>query len=242
MMAEDTDSDSDGSEAALSSGSDDDNDEEEAAGEQEADDVAAATVPAAAAAVVAEWSVHPARKILKEALLNGDIPTDYNRQGGPNYALKPRMIYDDYKNTEPFAGMSSKEFADKLNKLRKIVEKKNKRVVDDMHAFEVFRNNFPVQLTNHRGEPRWEGSEAQALLKQDIEMGRHLEFDRMRLLWLSRQEYQQFTRKVFLGHIDQEKRLCKLKTLLKQKEKKKKKKRKASNSSSGSSSSNSSDE
>jgi hypothetical protein len=137
MMAEDTDSDSDGSEAALPSGSDDD-DDEEADGEKDADDVldeevsvaravpAATTVPAAAAAGVAEWSVHPARKILKEALLNGDIPTDYNRQGGPTYALKPRMIYDDYKSTEAFAGMPGKEYADKLNKLRKIVEKKIK--------------------------------------------------------------------------------------------------------------------
>jgi hypothetical protein len=222
MMSEDTDCDD--SEAALSSGSDDD-DEEEAAGEQEVAAIpvaaAAAAVPAAAAvaapaAVVgAEWSVHPARKILKEALLRGDIPINYNRQGGANYALKPRMIYDHYKTTEAFAGMSGAEFADKLNKLRKMVEKRNKRVDDDLHAFQIFRNNFPVQLHNHRGELRWEGSQAQALLKQDIEMGRHLEFDRTRLLWLSRPEYQQFKRKVFLGHIDQEKRLCKLKTLLK---------------------------
>jgi hypothetical protein len=251
MMAEDNDSDSDDSEAALSS---DESEEEEADGEKDADDISgeevsvAAAVPAAAvavpaaaaAAVVAEWRVHPARKILKEALVNGDIPSDYNRQGGPNYALKPRMIYDEYKTNKAFAGMSGKEFADKLNRLRNIVEKRNKRVVDDMHAFEVFRNNFPVQPTNHRGEPRWEGSQAQALLKQDIEMGRDLEFHRMRLLWLSRPEYQQFTRKVFLGHIDQEKRLCKLKTLLKEKEEKKK--RKASNSSGGGSSCNSSHE
>jgi hypothetical protein len=220
MMSEDTDCDD--PEAVLSSGSDDD-DEEEADGEKDADDVsneevsAAAAVPAAVPAAATEWSVHPARKILKEALLNGDIPTDYNRQGGPNYALKPRMIYDEYKTHQAFAGMSGKEFTDKLNRLRKIVEKRNKRVVDDMHAFEVFRNNFPVQPINHRGEPRWEGSQAQALLKQDIEMGRDLEFHRMRLLWLSRPEYQQFTRKVFLGHIDQEKRLCKLKTLLEEK-------------------------
>jgi hypothetical protein len=233
MMAEDTDSDSDDSEAALSSGSDDDDDADDVSGEEVsvAAAVPAVAVPATAAAVVAEWRVHPARKILKEALVNGHIPTDYNRQGGPNYALKPRMIYDEYKTNKAFAGMSGKEFADKLNRLRNIVEKRNKRVVDDMHAFEVFRNNFPVQPTNHRGEPRWEGSQAQALLKQDTEMGRDLEFHRMRLLWLSRPEYQQFTRKVFLGHIDQEKRLCKLKTLLKEKEEKKK--RKASNSSGG---------
>jgi hypothetical protein len=106
-----------------------------------------------------------------------------------------------------------------------------------MHAFQILRHNFPLQLHNHPGELRWDGLEAQTLLKEDIEMGRHLEYDCTRLFWLSRPEYQQFKRKVFLGHINQEKSLRKLQTVQKQE----KKKRKASISS-GSSSSNSSDD
>jgi hypothetical protein len=240
----DSESESDDSVAALSSDSDEgDREVEDANAEHE---IAAAmeeekeeVVPEDA---VVEWSNHPARKILKDALINGDIPTNYNREGGPNYHIKPKMIYATYKNTDAFAGMTQKQFTSRLNALRKIVERRNKRVLDDMHAFEIFRHNFPIHLHNHQGELRWEGSEAQTLLKEDIEMGRHLEYDRTRLFWLSRPEYQQFKRKVFLGHIDQEKRLQKLKTLQKQEKKKKKKKKRKVSIGSGSSSSNSSDE
>jgi hypothetical protein len=220
----DSDHDSDDSGAGLSSDSDGVEEEEEEDVEEENEEVVleaeaavGAVVEAAAAHHQAvEWSNHPARKILKEALINGDIPTNYNREGGPNYHIKPKMIYATYKNTDAFAGMTQKQFTSRLNALRKIVERRNKRVLDDMHAFQIFRHNFPIQLHNHRGELRWDGSEAQTLLKEDIEMGRDLEYARTRLFWLSRPEYQQFKRKVFLGHIDQEKRLQKLKTLQKQ--------------------------
>jgi hypothetical protein len=223
-------SESDDSETAQSSDDDDNNDdnnsddgndyhdEDDARVEEEEAEAAAVDAPEVAAQAQHEWRVHPARKLLKEAFLNGDIPLDYNRQGSLNHHLKPRMIFDRYKNTPAFAGMpSGKQFTQRLNSLRKIVEKKNQRVEDDMDAFEIFRKNFPTKPHNHRGELRWEGSEAQALLKEDIEEGRHLEFHRPKLFWLSRPEFQQFTRKVFLGHIDQEKRLRKLNTFLKRK-------------------------
>ena len=160
------------------------------------------------------WKDHPARALLRKAFMNGDIPLDYGRQ--------PKTIYDKYKSTHAFAGMLYDEaFTRRLRAIRDQAKKKGQRVVDDARAFEVFRKNFPVKPHNHKGELRWEGSAAQGLLKEDLAMGRHLEFGRVKLFWLSRQEYQLFKQSIFRGHVDQEKRHIKLQNFLTNKESKK---------------------
>ena len=61
-------------------------------------------------------------------------------------------------------------------------------------------------LTNHRGELRWEGSEAERLLRLDMDEGKHTTmtpFD----LYCSRSEYSDhYPLKVSRKHIDQEER------------------------------------
>jgi hypothetical protein len=57
---------------------------------------------------------------------------------------------------------------------------------------------------NIRGELRWEGSEAQKMLKIDVSNGLHLN-QKPKELWETRPEYQLFTNRVFQKHIDQAK-------------------------------------
>jgi hypothetical protein len=212
-------SESDDSAPAPSS-SGEDQDEEEAEEDEEEDEACDEEAKVASCRVAEDknwWMLHPARKLLLEEFKSGNIPLDYNRKDTEYHWMKPRDIYNIYKDSDAFEGLEYEGFAIRLNSLRKIVEKKNKRVTDDMNAFQIFRKNFPPQPHNHRGELRWEGSEAQALLKEDIEVGTHLEFGRPKLFWLSRPEYQLFNQSIFRGHIDQEKRLRKQKTLLKRK-------------------------
>jgi len=61
----------------------------------------------------------------------------------------------------------------------------------------------PVQA--HRGYPRWAGSEAQRLLKVDIDNRVH-ETMQTRHFYQTRPEYQQSPLKVFRNHIQQERR------------------------------------
>ena len=49
----------------------------------------------------------------------------------------------------------------------------------------------------------WDGSEAQQLLKLDIEMGRHKRL-KPELLWVTRPQYQEFKLEKFRGHIHQQ--------------------------------------
>lgn len=62
---------------------------------------------------------------------------------------------------------------------------------------------YPPQERNSVGMRRWHGSEAEGLLKLDIQNGVHLQHGRPKFLWLSRQEYQLFPLTVFRKHIDQ---------------------------------------
>lgn len=56
---------------------------------------------------------------------------------------------------------------------------------------------------NSKPYPRWDGSEAEALLKNDLDNGKHLHM-KPRDLQLSRPQYSEFPGKVFRDHIQQE--------------------------------------
>ena len=148
------------------------------------------------------WRYHPAREILLDALWNGDIPLDYNRQ--------PVTIYNKFKDHEAFEGMPyDATFQRRLLKLRDIVKKKKNRLAEDEIAFDIFRKNFPVRQVNAVGVLRWHGSLAQYYLKQDMKAGKHegitpAEFQD------TRPEYEQYPTKTFRKHIHQERRLWKL--------------------------------
>lgn len=152
------------------------------------------------------WEKHPAREVLKQGFISGEIPLSYNKPVGPG----PRAIHEMYKDLDAFKGMPySSAFARRLRGLRDIMRAKVTRKDQDQEAFDIFRQNHPKQTHNLLGEPRWEGSDAELSLKQDVEANRHVGVSPS-VLHLSRPEYQVFTLKKFRGHINQEVRLRKL--------------------------------
>ena len=68
----------------------------------------------------------------------------------------------------------------------------------DEEAMKVARTLHPIDYSN-----RWDGSDAQRLLAEDINDEFHLHFT-PKELWLSREEYQKFELEKFAPHVSQE--------------------------------------
>jgi hypothetical protein len=87
-----------------------------------------------------------------------------------------------------------------------------------VRRFLLDRRIHPKNALNHRGEPRWEGSEAVRLLRLDMDEGKHHTM-RPRDLYQTRpQYYENYPLTVFRGHIDQEERRRKYFVFLKKKQ------------------------
>lgn len=89
-----------------------------------------------------------------------------------------------------------------------INDEKATRAQHEMVLLQQDRAVHPIPKMNHRGEPRWEGSEAQKLLKEDIKNNAHSNLSRMEF-YESREEYQAWPKPVIDGHVVQEVKLRK---------------------------------
>ncbi len=87
--------------------------------------------------------------------------------------------------------------------------RKQASAVSDSAALANDRLLHPVPTHNHRGEPRWEGSEAQRLLRQDIDLGNHLDLMPRDLFMSEPDYYDNYPLEVFRKHIEQEVKLRK---------------------------------
>lgn len=139
---------------------------------------------------------HPARILLYEELRSGNIsPT-----------MKPKDVYVKYCHTKAFNtwGMEyNANFGTRFNGLKEIVLESNRRRDEDAADFKMFRELHPRPPVDRRGDPFWDGSQAQERLKRDLD---NPEFSNMKpsKLWESRELYQQWSLSVFRGHIHQE--------------------------------------
>ena len=114
------------------------------------------------------WEHHPLRAFLVDKLVSNDFPADYNKMG-------PFDVWNKYCDDDVFEGMEyDKSFQTRLLALRKQYQEGKSRAVEDLNAFETAKANHPPQPFNHRDEPQWSGSEAQRLLKIDIDNKVHL--------------------------------------------------------------------
>ena len=151
------------------------------------------------------WADSEGKKLLLQDLRSGVIPLDPN-------AMKPatafRLRPDAFSVPNYAEGM--RLFAGRLRAAREQIKEKRERSSLEAAALEEDRKVHPKPTTNHRGEPRWEGSAAERLLKDDIAAGKHKTMTPMQLFH-SRPEYQSgvFTLRVFRDHIYQEERLLK---------------------------------
>lgn len=112
---------------------------------------------------------HPARLLLYDGIVLGDIPLD--RKG-----MEPRAVFDMYKHMAEFKGMVYDDnFTRRLRDLKAIVRRDKTRASADLEALKIAMANHPVPEFNHRGEPQWNGSKAQAKLAELIDNGEYPE-------------------------------------------------------------------
>lgn len=90
----------------------------------------------------------------------------------------------------------------RLNDTRKQVDVYSERAAADAAGLERDRKIYPMSTHNDRGEPMWYRSDAQKLLREDMKAGKHKEMTPSQLRD-SREEYKQFSAKVFRDHIPQ---------------------------------------
>ena len=99
-------------------------------------------------------------------------------------------------------------FENRLANARKIIGAKKQHAATELAMLQQDRLAHPFPSTNHRGEPQWEGSAAQKVLKKDVENKKHETMSRTAFYNL-RPEYDAFPKTVIDGKIQQEERLLK---------------------------------
>jgi len=122
----------------------------------------------------------------QRCLERDEIPLDKDE-------MEPRVVY---MQRPEFAKYPYDQFWDSLRDLR----------TKFWHCHPETRpwdSSTPKKLTNHRGEPRWEGSKAKRNLKHHIDKGKQDSME-PKDLYKTRIEYQDYPLEVFRKHIQQE--------------------------------------
>jgi hypothetical protein len=170
-----------------------------------------------------KWEKSRAKKLLYNDIIKGIVPLDpkddddgvLNLKG--IYSMRPE--YSEY---------SYEKFSGRIASLRKTVRDFTKRADQDKKRFDVFKSLNPVSRISHKGYVQWQGSEAQELLRQDIQEKKHETMSKIDL-WGSRAEYfTEFSLDVFRDKLYQEIRTAKYLHTLEVRGKKKKKKKSSS--------------
>jgi len=175
------------------------------------------------------WKNSRAREILWDLLHTGDIPLDGKKLTTKVILKKVCDMSDEHK--EEMEKWDSEKFAGRLRALRKQEKEKISRVAVDEAHFKQFVTNQPVtSFQSYYGYIHWQGSDAQKLLRQDIEAGKEKPPVRKRDLWLLRKQYwEEFPLNVFRDCYYQEIRTAKYLHTVKVKGKKHNRKVKGNN-------------
>ena len=143
-----------------------------------------------------KWITCTTKKILFEDIVSGFIPDEMHWE-------------EAYDRREEYKVTTKRLFKGRLDRLRADIRKKQAFAASDSAALANDRLLHPVPTHNHRGEPRWEGSEAQRLLRQDIDLGNHLDLMPRDLFMSEPDYYDNYPLEVFRKHIEQEVKLRK---------------------------------
>jgi hypothetical protein len=162
------------------------------------------------------WRNSHAKQLLKKDIVAGCVTSSMPAE--EVYAMRPKW----------YKGYKFQNFKTNLENLHKRMSKDQNRASEDLaaclHEMQIPRPQAAAVAA--AAYPRWQDSEAEQLLKNDIEAGIGT-LIKPEQLWNSREEYQAFPLTVFRKHIQQE--LCaELATgywLNKKKEKEKEKKK-----------------
>ena len=151
------------------------------------------------------WGKSKAKQLLYEDIKNGDVPL-YARDENN----KPTMLLGEiFLMHEEYKEYDRSKFSGRLSSIRTIIRKKVNRAHDDKLALENYKKNHPPSIFSHRGYIQWQGSDAQRLLKEDMEEKLHETLEKKEL-WGSRREYYEyFPLDAFRDKVYQEERTAK---------------------------------
>jgi hypothetical protein len=137
------------------------------------------------------WKDSTAKQMLTKDLNDGMVTPD----------MKPKQVF---QMREELYTPYAKNFASNYRSLQRSILALHTRRDEDDAWVAHDRLLCPPQAVDPHGYPRWDGSAAQRLLKQDVAVGKHEEL-RPKELRSTRIEYMQFPLKTFRDHIHQEK-------------------------------------
>jgi hypothetical protein len=134
------------------------------------------------------WRCSHAKKLLIKDILDGNVIE----------GMAPKKVFD---LRPEFQLYKYENFVTNLRNLRKQIAEKQDLADDDEAAF-AHDEVFGLRV-NSKPYPRWQGSVAELLLKQDIDNGQHVHM-KPRELKQSRTEYGPYPGTIFRDHIHQE--------------------------------------
>lgn len=139
----------------------------------------------------AKWQNSDAKKLLHQDILDGRVVD----------TMTPKKVLGMRPEYVPYA----KNFGTNLRNLQKAIRDNQARADSDSAALAHDRRIFPPSANTFQGYPRWDGSGAQRLLREDIGAGLTSNCE-PKTLHQTRPEYQAFPLTVFRDHIYQEQR------------------------------------
>ena len=119
-----------------------------------------------------KWKDSKARVILYKDLAEGKIPRHATDQYGKS-TMKLEVIFQMH---EEYKLYDREKFSSRLSKVRDIYDDCMHRKSMDEEAFNIFLHNHKPSLFSHKGYPEWQGSNAQSLLRDDIEAEKRVNY------------------------------------------------------------------
>jgi hypothetical protein len=138
-----------------------------------------------------KWQNSYAKKLVHQDILDGKVVVSMM----PKEVLAMRPEYEPY----------GKNFGTNLRNLQKAIRENQAKADSDSAALAHDRRVYPPSANTSQGCPRWDGSEAERLLRKDVDEGLTSTYQ-PKVLHQMRPEYQALALAVFREHIHQEKR------------------------------------
>ena len=149
----------------------------------------------------ADWMTSKAKQLIAQDIIDGEIPLEGNIDVEKIFYGELGYHHHKYFKNFPF---DKTRYKDRIERLREAIKRLQHWAAYDAAKIEEDRIKHPPKEKNIRGELRWDGSEAQALLKLDMDQGRHLQM-RPKEFRETREAYGMFKLRIFQKHVDQEK-------------------------------------
>lgn len=152
----------------------------------------------------AVWRYSKAKDKIAQDIIDGLIP-----RSGPIDVTK--LFYELYEDNPLFKDFpfDKDRYQTRIKTIREAIDRRYDWAKQDHTSIQNDNALHPKKATNVRGEKRWDGSDAQRLLKIDMEAGIHEQMSPQELHNSRPEYYEDFSLKVFRKHIEQAKQSAK---------------------------------